>query len=80
MEKMNKEQKEAFGFGLTTGIVVGVLAIWIVVLIISIGHKELRYDPNFLLNSNNWKIDTVTTIIGKDTTRTYKFSEIHEKK
>ena len=77
---MNKEEKEAFGSGFGIGFMAGGLAIWLVVLIFSIWHKELRYTPNFLLNSNEWKIDTVTTIIGKDTTRTYKFSEIHEKK
>lgn len=70
-------KNDNFGFGFIVGM--GFTAVLLVFMLILAATKptnepESQPHADYILNSPEWKIDTVQTIVnGRDTTRTYKF-------
>jgi len=66
-----------FWLGFMIGMIVAILLIIIAhILQYNFGDKTELIDSNYLLNSNEWTIDTIKTINRGDTTITYKFVEV----
>jgi hypothetical protein len=66
-----------FWLGIMIGIAISLLFITIIfVLQYHFGDRVENMSPNYLLNSNEWTIDTIKTINRGDTTITYRFIEV----
>ena len=70
---MTQEEKGCFYSGILVGALTACLLIVICGLISEWKDPASMYHPNALLNSNEYKIDTITSICNYDTTVTYKF-------
>ena len=69
-------KNDNFGFGFFLGMFL--FTVLAVVMLTASAFKEQKTYPqaDALLNSPEWKIDTVMTVVnGKDTTRTYMFNK-----
>ena len=77
---MEQTTAGTFWLGVMIGMGIAFLLIAITcVLQYNFGDRVENMSPNYLLNSNEWTIDTIKTINRGDTTITYRFIEMGQK-
>ena len=70
---MTNEEKNILTSGMIFGVVVSFMIVAICVGITKQYNPLSIMHPNEVLNSDKYRIDTITTICNNDTTLTYKF-------
>lgn len=70
---MTNEEKNILTSGMLLGSVVSFVSVAIIVVIAKWKDPVSIMHPNEVLNSDKYRIDTITTICNNDTTLTYKF-------
>lgn len=73
---MTNEEKNILTSGMLYGIVVSFVLVAIIVTIAKWKDPLSIMHPNEVLNSDKYRVDTITTICNNDTTLTYKFTKI----
>ena len=73
---MTNEEKNMFTSGMFLGIVVSFVLVAICVVIAKWKDPLSIMHPNEVLNSDKYRVDTITTICNNDTTLTYEFTKI----
>ena len=64
--------EDRFTYG-AIGFLVAFVSTIIIVICLSLKSPKLFYGGDFMLNSPEWKIDTIQTVRGRDTTIRYEF-------
>lgn len=73
---MTNEEKNMLTSGMFLGIVVSFILVAILVTIAEWKDPLSIMHPNEVLNSDKYRVDTITTICNNDTTLTYEFTKI----